>query len=486
MMMCVRILGRAARGVGRPVKIMNRLINDHRSAALAVAACAGLLLAWGVGGPYRVPSTQCRAQVPQHPVARTQYRVLSTEYSVPSAQTQTSSEPSFAASSHTSSLRQSPCQPQSLVVDWTSTRLCQALGPAAPNPIWGVDSTAGCGLGEVTWQARGEVDWQAYAQGEYVGHARSAHVGEYRIRVDDQIAFVFRLTREVTGTPYELQVGDQIRVESLTGDAGAGDNAQDNIRRDLIVQPDGTISLPLLGQVRAEGMTIDALRQLLEERYTRYYKVPAITVTPLAVNTKLQDLIAAVDARQGTGGLKLEIKVNPDGKLYLPGLGAVCAQGMTVEELKLEVDARYAATIPGVEVTPVITQRDFTVRLRAGRGEDAGAIHARGPDDAHGRHRDGRRVEPGRQPAASSGLPPRRRLAALGHDARRAGALYARRPAPADEIWLNDSDIVVVPKNPILVVDEFISQFFTQGLYRAFPQFSIGQFDFENFRSISN
>ena len=49
--------------------------------------------------------------------------------------------------------------------------------------------------------ARGYVDWQSYAQGEYVGHSRLPHVPEYRIRVDDQIAFVFRLTREETSTP---------------------------------------------------------------------------------------------------------------------------------------------------------------------------------------------------------------------------------------------------------------------------------------------
>jgi polysaccharide export outer membrane protein len=57
---------------------------------------------------------------------------------------------------------------------------------------------------------------------------------------------------------------------------------------------------------------------------------------------------------------------------------------------------------------------------------------------------------------------------------------------PADEIWLNDSDIIVVPKAPIQVVDEFIQQFFTSGLYSAFPQFGLGNFNFNNFRSISN
>ena len=45
------------------------------------------------------------------------------------------------------------------------------------------------------------------------------------------------------------------------------------------------------------------------------------------------------------------------------------------------------------------------------------------------------------------------------------GALYGRRPAPADEIWLNDSDIVVIPKTPIQATDEFIGQYFTRGLY---------------------
>ena len=40
------------------------------------------------------------------------------------------------------------------VVQWREVQLCQALGPAAPHPIWAVDSTAGCGMGEVTCEGR--------------------------------------------------------------------------------------------------------------------------------------------------------------------------------------------------------------------------------------------------------------------------------------------------------------------------------------------
>lgn len=363
----------------------------------------------------------------------------------------------------------------------------QALGPAAPHPIWAVDSLSGGGRGEVGWKARGYINWQAYAQGEYVGHDRLPHVHQYRIRVDDQIAFVFRLTREEMARPYELQVGDQIRVESLTDDDGNGNGQpRDNLRRDLIVQPDGTISLPLLGQVRAARMTIDGLRQHLEQRYKKFYKVPAITVTPLVINTRLQDLIESVDARQGTGGLQLEVRVTPAGKLYLPGLGAVSAQGLTLEELKHEVDARYAASIPGVDVTPVLTQRAPRFVFVLGEVTRPGRFTLNGPTTLMGAIAMAGGWNPGanlRQVVVF-----RRgddwRLMATMLDVK--GALYGRRPTPADEIWLSDSDIVVVPKTPIQATDEAIDQLFTQGLYSLFPQFRFGQFNFNNFSSISN
>src|SRR3954469_7939657 len=164
---------------------------------------------------------------------------------------------------------------------------CQCVTPAAPFPIWGVDSAAGRGCGEVGWDARGMIPWQEFAQGEYVGHARTPHVPEYRVREGDVIAVYYRRTREEISRPYELQVGDRIRVESLTAghattttqgvtESVPGD---DNISRDLVVQPDGTITLPLLGQVRATRRTIPDLRDQLEQSFRKYFKQPTITVT---------------------------------------------------------------------------------------------------------------------------------------------------------------------------------------------------------------
>jgi len=363
---------------------------------------------------------------------------------------------------------------------------CPPLNPAAPHPIWGVDSLAGCGCGELGWEARGQIDWQSYAQGEYVGHARIPHVPEYRIRVDDQIAFVFRLTREETSKPYELQVGDEISVESLTGDSTSEtDPTGDNIRRNLVVQPDGSISLPLLGQVRAARMTVEGLREHLEQRYQKYLKVPAITVTPVRVNTRLQDLIESVDARQGSGGLQLLVAVTPAGKLYLPGLGAIMAHGLTLEELKFEVDARYGETIPGVKVTPVLSQRAPRFVYVLGEVAQPGQFTLTGPTTLMAAIAQAGGWNPGanlRQVVVFRRGEDWRQIATM-LDIR--GALYGRRPTPADEIWINDSDIIVVPKTPILAADEMIEQVFTRGLYGLFPQFAFGQFNFRNFSSIS-
>src|SRR4051794_25796158 len=113
----------------------------------------------------------------------------------------------------------------SISADWVSAQMYQPITPAAPFPIWGVDSAAGCHTGEVGWDARGLIPWQEFAQGEYVGHARTPHVPEYRVREGDLIAVYYRRTRDELSRPYELQVGDHLRIESLAGRSVAPSSA---------------------------------------------------------------------------------------------------------------------------------------------------------------------------------------------------------------------------------------------------------------------
>ena len=48
-------------------------------------------------------------------------------------------------------------------------------------------------------------------------------------------------------------------------------------------------------------------------------------------------------------------------------------------------------------------------------------------------------------------------------------ALLGHKPCPADEIWVSDSDLIIVPKSKILLADNFIELVFTNGIYGVFP-----------------
>lgn len=304
------------------------------------------------------------------------------------------------------------------------------------------------------------IAWEKYAQGEYVGPARLAHVPEYRLRVDDELEIVYRITREETSRPYRLNVGDQLRVESAT---------DPSINREVLIQPDGTITLLLLGQVKATGLTVAQLRDRLEQLYRRYYRVPAVTVTPILVNSKLEDLRATVDRRNGDGGQSQDVRVTPEGTISLPGLGPVKAQGLTLRELQAELNERYREEVEGVEAMPILVQRAPRYVYVLGEVETPGRFELTGPTTViqaismAGGWKMGANL---RQVVVF-----RRgddwRLMATMLDLQ--AALHGNKATPRDEIWLSDSDVVIVPKSFIQRSDDFIEMVFTRGIYGVLP-----------------
>lgn len=339
-------------------------------------------------------------------------------------------------------------------------QLCQALVPAAPYPIQAIDCVGGnCAYSNWS-ELRPFANWQPYAQGEYAGHERLSHIPEYRLRVDDQLELVFRMTREETAEPYQLNIGDEVRIESSDDQA---------LNRDLIIQPDGTITLRLIGQVRAMGYTVPGLTTEVRRLYKEFYKEPEITVTPLRVNTKLEDLRATVDKRFGFGGQSRTARVTPEGTIALPAIGSVPVQGLTLGELKTELDERFAQEVHGLEVTPVLLARAPRYVYVVGMVKTPGRYELVGPTTLTqsialaGGWNVGANL---RQVVIFRRGDDWRLLATL-LDIR--GALYGKYPCPADELWINDSDIVVVPKAPVRVMDDYISLIFTQGLWAVIP-----------------
>ena len=55
---------------------------------------------------------------------------------------------------------------------------------------------------------------------------------------------------------------------------------------DVVVRPDGMISLPLINDVRAEGLTPEQLRVALTTAASKFVEEPTVTVVVKAINSR--------------------------------------------------------------------------------------------------------------------------------------------------------------------------------------------------------
>jgi polysaccharide biosynthesis/export protein len=241
------------------------------------------------------------------------------------------------------------------------------------------------------------------------------------------------------------------------------------LNRDLLLQPDGTITLRLLGQVHATGRTVTQLRDALDELYKSYYKVPAITVTPLRVNTKLEDLRATIDRRAGVGGQSQSVRITPEGSIALPAIGSVQAQGLSLPELQTELNECYRQVVEGIQIIPILVQRAPRYVYVLGEVNDPGRFELVAPTTAI------QAISMAKSWRVGANL---RQIVVLrrGDDWRLLatminleGTLLGNQPCPKGEIWIDDSDVIIVPKSKILIADDFINLAFTRGLYGVFP-----------------
>jgi len=332
------------------------------------------------------------------------------------------------------------CQPCITAID------C-ALGPA----------------GEKRWCDAQGIDFQPLWHGEYIGPVRLASLLEYRIRVNDEVQITYIPSREVANEEYKLTPGDEININSVS---------DDTIKRERVqILPDGSIVVPLIAdtKIRAAGKTIGQLRKDLEVAYKKYINNPAINVEPFKVNTIVEDLKDAVNGPFAAGGRTLTANVNPDGRIQVIGLGSIYVLGMTTEELKRELNLRFRDRLIAIEVEPRVTRTAAHFVFVFGEVTQQGRFELNGPTT----------VTQGLALAGGLKLGANNRQVVIFRRAEdwrvvstildlRGGHL-GKRPNPSDEIWLRDSDLIIVPPRPIKLFNNGVQQVFTDGIYRILP-----------------
>ncbi len=322
------------------------------------------------------------------------------------------------------------------------------------------------------WRCPQGAPFNLYGPGGYAGPARSAPMPEYRLRAGDQIQLTFLIKTIRTVGSYRLVVGDELLIES---DADAN-LTRGTLDRGLEIQPDGSLTLRFIGQVHAAGQTIEQLRDLLNDRYEEFYPDPAIDVTPVKTGNVARQIREAISGSEGFNPQQTVQTVTPEGTLRLPRLGAIPTQGLTMAELKREINLRYDSLGAGLEVEVMLQEQAPHYIYVLGEVGAPGRFEIDAPTTVLGSLSLAGSYVPGanlRQVVVFRRGPNWELLSTM-LDLR--GALLAKASQPPDEIWLQDGDVVIVPPSPIRLFDRFVQQVFTEGIYGVAPfnGFSIG------------
>ncbi len=319
--------------------------------------------------------------------------------------------------------------------------------------------------GPQCWQCPYDHPFQSYGPGEYAGPARTQQLPEYRLRAGDTIQFLYLVTALKSDGAYRLAVGDELIIES---EADKELN-RGTLERGLIIQPDGTITLRLIGEVQAAGRTVEQLRDYLEQAYEEFYPKPLVDVTPINTGSAARQVRDAISGAGGFTSQQVSQTITPSGEIRLARLGNIQAQGLTLSELKQEINLRYDAQVGGLEVEPSLTSQAphnvFVLGevIQPGRFDMNSPTTVLGAIAMAGGHRTGanlREVVVFRRGENFE-------LLSTTLDLR--GAILGREAKPCDEIWIRDGDVVVLPSAPIRLFNNFVRQVFTEGVYGVIP-----------------
>lgn len=139
--------------------------------------------------------------------------------------------------------------------------------------------------------------------------------------------------------PYLLQVGDEVDVRY-------GDQPQ--FDQTLRVRPDGFVSLPYIGTVRAAGLSADDLQARLRARHEELGQTPGPRRYLVQPGDELD--LRFVSATN----LNDLVRVRPDGRLQLQLVGTVDAAGLTPEQLQEQLRRRYANYLRRPDVAVIV------------------------------------------------------------------------------------------------------------------------------------
>jgi polysaccharide export outer membrane protein len=138
------------------------------------------------------------------------------------------------------------------------------------------------------------------------------------------------------------------------------------------IQPDGNISLPYLGEIRASGLTVDELTTRLKKRYATILRDPEIYIIVPEYRSRIKEL--KKDLHTASRGLSRLVTVRPDGYCTFPLAGDIFVADRTIPQINEELDNIYQSYLPGLHVDLFLEKHSGALVYVMGQVKQSGSF----------------------------------------------------------------------------------------------------------------
>lgn len=167
----------------------------------------------------------------------------------------------------------------------------------------------------------------------------------YLIGVGDELEIMYYIDSGSESAEYLIDTEDKLLVEF---------DYYPKLNKEVRVRPDGFITLPRVGDVKAEGLKPRDLAKKITELFEPFLTRPSATVEVVDFNVKVNNLKSAITTT--TRGESKQVTVRPDGKISLPYIHDVLAKNFTCQELSQALTKEYRKFVRNVSIATAVLQ----------------------------------------------------------------------------------------------------------------------------------
>lgn len=185
---------------------------------------------------------------------------------------------------------------------------------------------------------------------------------EYHIVPGDVLDVLFQIRTWVKKAEFRLAIDNEISVKFIYNS---------ELNETQLVRPDGSITLPYLGEVKVVGKTVQELTKELKKRYSSILKNPELYVIVPEFRSAIKEL--KKDLHTAPRGLSRLVTVRPDGYVTFPMVGDIFVANRTIPEVTKELNAKYKDILPDLNCDLFLERHAGSVIYVVGQVRKPGA-----------------------------------------------------------------------------------------------------------------